>query len=187
MAGHEGVESVEIDFRALLTRVKAANADLVFGGFAIDSGGPQIIQQMKALGLFDAGAKFMGPDGFYSPALVEQATPTAVNNNVYVTFAGLPPDQLPTDLGKRFYTEYKAKYKDEPIGWAMYAYQATIVTVDAINRAGAKIEPRSWKRYTTPRTSRVSPAVSASTTMVTRTAPIWVGFRSKIIGSSSSG
>jgi branched-chain amino acid transport system substrate-binding protein len=88
--------------------------------------------------LFDAGAKLMGPDGFYSPALVEQATPAAVNNNVYVTFAGLPPDQLPTDLGKRFYTDYKARYNDEPIGWSMYAYQATIVTIDAINRAGAK-------------------------------------------------
>lgn len=138
VVGHEGVESVDIDFRALLTKVKAANADLIYGGFVIDSGGPQVIQQMKALGLFDAGAKFMGPDGLYSPALVEQATSAAVNNNVYVTFAGLPPDQLPTDLGKRFYTDYKAKYKDEPIGWAMYAYQATIVTVDAINRAGAK-------------------------------------------------
>lgn len=136
--GHEGVESVDIDFRALLTRVKAANADLVYGGFVIDSGGPQVIQQMKALGLFDAGAKFMGPDGLYSPALVEQATPAAVNNNVYVTFAGLPPDQLPTDVGKRFYADFKAKYKEEPIGWAMYAYQATIVTLDAINRAGAK-------------------------------------------------
>jgi branched-chain amino acid transport system substrate-binding protein len=138
VVGHEGVESVDIDFRALLTKVKAAKADLIYGGFVIDSGGPQIIQQMKALGLFDAGAKFMGPDGLYSPALVEQATPAAVNNNVYVTFAGLPPDQLPTDMGKRFYTDYKAKYKDEPIGWAMYAYQATIVTVDAIKRAGAK-------------------------------------------------
>jgi branched-chain amino acid transport system substrate-binding protein len=138
VVGHEGVESVDIDFRALLTKVKAANADLIYGGFVIDSGGPQVIQQMKALGLFDAGAKFMGPDGLYSPALVEQATPAAVSNNVYVTFAGLPPDQLPTDMGKRFYTDYKAKYKDEPIGWAMYAYQATVVTVDAIKRAGAK-------------------------------------------------
>jgi branched-chain amino acid transport system substrate-binding protein len=138
VVGHEGVESVDIDFRALLTKVKAANADLVYGGFVIDSGGPQIIQQMKALGLFDAGTKFMGPDGLYSSALVEQATPAAVNNNVYVTFAGLPADQLPTDVGKRFYTDYKAKYKEDPIGWAMYAYQATIVGIDAIKRAGAR-------------------------------------------------
>jgi branched-chain amino acid transport system substrate-binding protein len=138
VVGHEGVESVDVDFRALLTKVKAANANLVYGGFVIDSGGPQVIQQMKALGLFDAGAKFMGPDGLYSPALVEQATPAAVNNNVYVTFAGLPPDQLPTEVGKRFYADYKAKYKEEPIGWAMYAYQATLVTLDALKRADVK-------------------------------------------------
>jgi len=138
VVGHEGVESVDIDFRALLTKVKAANADLVYGGFVIDSGGPQLIQQMKALGLFDARTKFMGPDGLYSPALVEQATPAAVNNNVYVTFAGLPPDRLPTQVGQRFYADYKARYKQEPIGWAMYAYQATIVTLDAIRRAGTR-------------------------------------------------
>ena len=142
VVGHEGVESVDIDFRALLTKVKAANAELVYGGFVIDSGGPQVIQQMKALGLFDAGAKFMGPDGLYNPGLVEQATPAAVNNNVYVTFAGLPPDQLPTTAGKRFYADYKAKYKEEPIGWAMYTYQAAIVTLDTINRAGSKDRAR---------------------------------------------
>jgi branched-chain amino acid transport system substrate-binding protein len=133
---------VDIDFRALLTKVRAVNPNLVYGGFVIDSGGPQVIQQMKALGLFDAGVKFMGPDGLFSPALVEQATPAAVNNNVYVTFAGLPSDQLPTEVGKRFYADYKAKYKEEPIGWAMYAYQATIVTVDAMKRAGAKDRAR---------------------------------------------
>lgn len=138
VVGHEGVESVDIDFRALLTKVKAVNADLIYGGFVIDSGGPQVIQQTKALGMFDAGVKFMGPDGLYSPALVEQATPAAVNNNVYVTFAGLPPDRLPTEVGKRFYREYKQKYNEEPIGWAMYAYQATIVTLDAIKRANVK-------------------------------------------------
>jgi branched-chain amino acid transport system substrate-binding protein len=138
IVGHEGMESVDIDFRALLTKVKAANPALVYGGFVIDSGGPQIIQQMRALGLFDAGMKFMGPDGLFSPALVEQATPAAVNNNVYLTFAGLPSDQLPTEVGKRFYADFKAKYKEDPIGWAMYAYQASIVTLDAIKRAGAK-------------------------------------------------
>ncbi len=138
VVGHEGVESVDIDFRALLTKVKAVNADLVYGGLVIDSGGPQIIQQMKALGLFDAGVKFMGPDGLYSSALVEQATPVAVNNNVHVTFSGLPPDRLPTDVGKRFYADYKKKYNEEPIGWAMYAYQAAVVTLDAIKRTDSK-------------------------------------------------
>jgi branched-chain amino acid transport system substrate-binding protein len=137
IVGHDGVESTEIDFRALLTKVRASGADLVYGGFVIDSGGVQIIQQMRALGLFQR-AKFMGPDGLYSPGLIEQATPAAVNDNVYVTFAALPPDKLPTDVGKRFFKDYMDTYKSEPIGWAMYAYQSAIVALDAIKRAGTK-------------------------------------------------
>jgi branched-chain amino acid transport system substrate-binding protein len=137
IVGHDGVESIDIDFRALLTKVRASGADLVYGGFVIDSGGVQIIQQMRALGLFQR-AKFMGPDGLYSPGLIEQATPAAVNDNVYVTFAALPPDKLPTDVGKRFFKDYMDTYKSEPIGWAMYAYQSAIVALDAIKRAGAK-------------------------------------------------
>jgi branched-chain amino acid transport system substrate-binding protein len=104
----------------------------------IDSGGVQIIQQMRALGLFQRGTKFMGPDGLYNPGLIEQATAEAVNDNVYVTFAGLPPDKLPTDIGKRFYQDYKAAYNSEPIGWAMYAYHSAALALDAIKRAGAK-------------------------------------------------
>jgi branched-chain amino acid transport system substrate-binding protein len=138
VVGHDGVESVDIDFRPLLTKVRASGADLVYGGFVIDSGGVQVIQQMKALGMFDARVKFMGPDGLFSPGLVEQATPGAVNNNVYLTFAALPPDRLPTDVGKRFYKDYTKKYNEEPIGWASYAYQAAIIALDSIKRAGVK-------------------------------------------------
>ena len=138
IVGHDGIESVDVDFRALLTKVKASGANLVYGGFVIDSGGVQVLQQMKALGLFDQKVKFMGPDGLYSPAMIEQATPAAVNDNVYVTFAALPPDKLPTDVGKRFYKDYLEAYKSEPIGWAMYAYQSALVALDAIKRAGKK-------------------------------------------------
>jgi branched-chain amino acid transport system substrate-binding protein len=138
IVGHDGVESTSVDFRALLTKVKASGADLVYGGFVIDSGGVQIIQQLRALGLFQRGTKFMGPDGLYNAGLIEQATAEAVNDNVYVTFAALPPDKLPTDIGKRFYQDYKATYNSEPIGWAMYAYQAGALALDAIKRAGTK-------------------------------------------------
>lgn len=138
IAGHDGVESADVDFRALLTKVKASGADLVYGGFVIDSGGVQVVQQMKSLGLFEQKVKFMGPDGLYSPGLVEQATPAAANDNVYVTFAAVPPDKLPTEIGKRFYKDYLEAYKSEPIGWAMYAYQGAVVALEAIKKVGKK-------------------------------------------------
>ena len=53
-----------------------------------------------------------------------------------VSSEAFPSDQLPTEVGKRFYTDYVAAYNAAPIGWAMYAYQTAIVALDAIKRAG---------------------------------------------------
>jgi branched-chain amino acid transport system substrate-binding protein len=134
--GHDGVESVDIDFRALLTKVRATSPDLVYAGVLVDSGGPQIVQQMDALGMFDAGAKFMSEDAMYSDAVLKAVDPAILNDNVYTTFPGMLPSDLPTDVGKKFYQDYVAKYKADPIGWAAYAYNSTRVILDSIKRAG---------------------------------------------------
>lgn len=137
VVGRSGVESGDIDFRTLLTNVRAAQADLVYGGFVIDSGGPQVIQQMSSLGLFRRGVKFMGPDGLVNPALVEQVGGASViDGNVLLTFPGLTPRQLTTDTGKRFVEDFVARFSYEPSPWSTYAYQSVQVVLDAIGRAG---------------------------------------------------
>ncbi len=139
IVGRDGVESTDIDFRALLTKIKAAGPDFVYGGFVIDSGGPQVIQQMASLGLFKDGVKFMGPDGLQNPALVEQVGgPDAVNGNVYLTFPGLTGNQLTSDDGKRYFQEFQTEYGVEPSPWSTYAYQSMQVILNSIERAGAK-------------------------------------------------
>jgi branched-chain amino acid transport system substrate-binding protein len=139
IVGRDGVESTDIDFRSLLTKVRASNADLVYGGFVIDSGGPQVIQQMASLGLFEQGIKFMGPDGLQDQALIEQVGGgTVADGNVFLTFPGLTGSQLSTEAGQRYYTDYIAKYNSEPSPWATYAYQAMQVVLDSIERAGAR-------------------------------------------------
>lgn len=140
VVGHDGIESVNIDFRALLTKVKASGADLVYFGGLVDSGGPQIIQQMDALGMFKAGTKIMSEDAMYSDAVPAAVKPEILNGNLYVTFPSPAVDQLPTDVGKNFYKNYKAKYGSDPIGWAVYSYNATLVILDSIKRAAPKID-----------------------------------------------
>jgi branched-chain amino acid transport system substrate-binding protein len=140
VAGHDGLESVNIDFRALLTKVKAAGPDLVYFGGLVDSGGPQIIQQMDALGMFKAGVKIMSEDAMYSDAVPKAVTPEILNNNLMVTFASPALDQLPTDVGKNFYKNYKAKYGGDPIGWSLYAYNSVLVILDSIKRAAPKLD-----------------------------------------------
>src|SRR5512136_70508 len=110
VAGHDGVESVSIDFRALLTKVKASGADLVYFGGLVDSGGPQIAQQIDALGLFKAGLKLLSDDAMYTDAVPKAVSPDIINGQLYVTFASPALDQLPTAVGKNFYKNYKTKF-----------------------------------------------------------------------------
>lgn len=140
VVAHEGVESTNIDFRALLTKVKASGADLVYGGFLVDSGGPQIAQQMDSLGLFKAGVKFMSDDAMYSDAVPKAVSPEALNGNLYVTFSSPALDQLPTKTGQNFYKNYKAKYNADPIGWSIYSYNSMLVILDSIKRAAPQID-----------------------------------------------
>ncbi len=140
VAGHDGIESVNIDFRAVLTKVKASGADVVYFGGLMDSGGPQIAQQMDALGLFKAGVKLVSDDAMYSDAVPKAVSPDIINGNLYVTFASPALDQLPTDVGKNFYKNYKAKYGGDPIGWSIYAYNSMLVILDSIKRAAPQID-----------------------------------------------
>lgn len=144
VVGHEGVESTDIDFRTLMGKIQESGAEVVYGGFVIDSGGVQVIQQMAAAGLFDAGVKFIGPDGLVDAALIDQVGGADVigDGNVLLTFPGLAPEQV-RDLGekgKRFYDDYVAEYGDPPDAWDSYAYQSTLVILDSIERAAAQGE-----------------------------------------------
>ena len=139
VAAHDGIESVNIDFRAVLTKVRASGADLVYFGGLVDSGGPQILQQMDALGMFKAGVKMLSDDAMYTDAVPQAVSPDTINGNLYVTFASPALDKLPTDVGKNFYKNYKTKYGTDPIGWSIYAYNGMLVILDSIKRAAPKL------------------------------------------------
>lgn len=138
IAGRSSVESTDIDFRALLTSVRSSGADAVYGGFVLDSGGPQVIQQMDSLGLFDAGVEFIGPDGLASAGLFEQIGGVDIaNEHVLLSFPGPLPSTLTTEVGQRFYNDYLANFdNEEPDPFGVYAYQSMQVILDSIERAG---------------------------------------------------
>jgi branched-chain amino acid transport system substrate-binding protein len=138
VVGRGSVESTDIDFRALLNDVRASGADLVYGGFVLDSGGPQVIQQMESQGLFEAGVKFMGPDGLASASLFDQIGGVEIaEGNVLLTFPGLLPAALTTESGQRFYQDYVETHSEEPDPYATYAYQSMQVILHSIETAGA--------------------------------------------------
>lgn len=134
VVGYEGIDPKASNYRSLVTKIKDMGAQLVYFGGTTQTNAGQIAKDLVAGGV---DAKFMSPDGTYEHAFIEAAGAENLEGRAFITFGGIPPNQL-TGKGKEFYENYKAKYNAEPEGYATYAYEATKVVLDAIERAGKK-------------------------------------------------
>ncbi|HEX7897738.1 MAG TPA: branched-chain amino acid ABC transporter substrate-binding protein [Planctomycetota bacterium] len=132
--GHEGIDAQSQEFKALMTKVKAAAPQLVYFGGTTQTKAGQLVKDMLAVGL---DAKFMAPDGCFEDAFILSAGAENVNNRALLTFGGLPADQL-QGKGKVFVENYKKKYGKEPEAYAAYGYECGKVALEAIRRAGKK-------------------------------------------------
>jgi branched-chain amino acid transport system substrate-binding protein len=132
--GHESIDSKAQEFKPLMATIKALKPDLIYFGGTTQSKGGQIAKDMVAAGL---DAKLMVPDACYEVAFIGSAGAENVNDRCYLTFGGLPPDQL-QGPGKAFVEKYKQRFGKEPEGYAIYGYEAGKVALEAITRAGVK-------------------------------------------------
>lgn len=128
--GHQTLDKTTGDYRPLLEAVKKANPDLVYFGGTVANGAPHLLQQMREMGI---QAAFMGPDALMDTSLLEMAGPAA--EGAYVTFVGIPPDQLKTDQAKKFYTDYQKSYKEAPESFSSYGYDAGLAVIAAVQAA----------------------------------------------------
>lgn len=130
---NEGIDSKQPEFKALMNKVKTAGADLVYFGGLVDSGGPQLLKDLKSVA---PDITFMGPDGIQTQAFIDAAG-ADVAEGTYATVAGKSNQDL-TGPGATFYNGFKAKYNHEPDPYAKYGYEAMNVALDAIAKAGKK-------------------------------------------------
>jgi branched-chain amino acid transport system substrate-binding protein len=133
IAGVEGIDVRAANYKALATKIKAANVDIVYFGGVTQSNAGQFTKDLRASGY---KGKLMVPDGCVELAFIQSAGPENVFET-YATFGGLPADQL-TGRGAEFVGRYRAKYRIEPEAYAAYGYEAGRVSLDAIARAGKK-------------------------------------------------
>lgn len=127
-----------IDFSAVLTAIKAQRADLVFYGGLDAQGGP-LLRQMHEFGV---GAKLMGTGGLCTAQLVTLAGEDNVGHNVICTTGGGLVASLPG--GADFERRYRAAYNAEVQAYAPFTYDAVMVLVDAMKRAGS-VDPRRYR------------------------------------------
>ena len=126
------------DFTAILTAIKAKKPDVVFYGGMDAVAGP-MIRQMKQLGI---NAKFMGGDGICSGELPKLAAGAMADGQVVCAEAGGVEGEQKAGMDK-FRADFKKKFGADVQIYAPYVYDATMVMVDALVKAGSA-EPAKY-------------------------------------------
>lgn len=125
----EGYLAQEKDFRAVLTKIRQANPEVIYlPGYYNEAA--LIIKQARELGIT---VPFVGGDAWDSPALVEIAGAKALENTYFTNHYSTQSDN---EKSKSFVESYKAKYNENPDAIGAMAYDATYLLADAITRAG---------------------------------------------------
>lgn len=129
------------DFQAILTKVKSTKPDVVFYGGMDAQAGP-MLRQMKQLGIH---TKFMGGDGICTGELAKLAGDGMSDGQVICAEAGgvLKGKEGPMN---KFKADYKKKFGTDVQIYAPYVYDAVMVMVDAMKKAGSA-EPAKYLPY----------------------------------------
>ena len=116
------------DFKAALTKIKAANADVIFIPAYYEEVG-KIVKQAREIGIT---ATMLGTDGWDDPKVADIAGASALNNTYFSThyFAEDPG-------AKSFIDSFTKEYGHAPNVFAALGYDAGKLLVDALKRAGS--------------------------------------------------
>ncbi|MCW5605131.1 MAG: branched-chain amino acid ABC transporter substrate-binding protein [Burkholderiales bacterium] len=129
IVAREHTTDKDTDFKAILTKIRGRNPDLVmFGG--IDPQAGPMVRQMAELGI---KAKYIGGDGIQTPNFIKLAGDAA--EGAMASIPGLPKDQMPG--GQAFLDKFKARFNAEVELFAPMGYDAVMVLIDAMKRAGS--------------------------------------------------
>jgi len=116
----------ETDFKAVLTKIKSTNPDVVFHGGMDATGGP-MLKQARELGIKSA---FTFGDGACTSEMAKLAGAAA--EGMICSQAGLPAEAASKD----FQDAFKAKY-GEIKQYAPYFYDATQAVIEAMKKANS--------------------------------------------------
>ena len=129
---YEGINVGDKDFSALVSKLKAANVDLVYwGGVQVEGG--LIVRQMRDQGV---NAPLMGGDGIATEEFAAVAGPGA--EGTLMTF---PPDPRNRPEAKPTVEKFRAN-KIEPEAYTLYSYAAVQVIKQAAE-AAKSLDPKT--------------------------------------------
>ncbi|MBP9838189.1 MAG: branched-chain amino acid ABC transporter substrate-binding protein [Proteobacteria bacterium] len=134
VAGFEQIDPKAANYKSLAVKIKQQNPEVIFFGGLTQTNGGQLAKDVVAAGV---NSKFIFPDGCFEKAFIDAAGKEVLEGRSYFTFGGVPPDKL-TGKGEVFFKKYLAKFKSDPEVYSAYAYEATNVILNAIEKVGKK-------------------------------------------------
>ena len=118
-----------VDFKGILTKLKAANPDLIYYGGA-DAQAAPMAKQMKSLAI---KAPLMGGEMLHTPDFLKIAGPAA--EGAYASLAGLPLSDMPG--GSQYVAKYKKAFGTDVETYSPYAYDGTMALLSAMKKANS--------------------------------------------------
>ena len=118
-----------VDFKGILTKLKAANPDLIYYGGA-DAQAAPMAKQMKSLAI---KAPLMGGEMLHTPDFLKIAGPAA--DGTYASLAGLPLSDMPG--GGQYVAKYKKTFGTDVETYSPYAYDGTMALLTAMKKANS--------------------------------------------------
>lgn len=119
------------DFKATLTKIQTANADVIFVPAYYEEVG-KIVKQARELGITSA---ILGTDGWDDTKVIDIAGKDALNNTFFCTHYFEGDEDV-----QGFLEAYKKEYNTDPNVFAALGYDAGKMLIDAIQRGGEESE-----------------------------------------------
>lgn len=120
------------DFMAILTAIKAKNPDGIFFGGMDPQGGP-MLRQMEQLGM--SNTKYFGGDGVCTTDIARLSGGAKTLAHMVCAEGAASMAKMPG--GTAWKARYDAKYPGQYQIYSPYTYDATMLLVDAMKRAGS--------------------------------------------------
>jgi branched-chain amino acid transport system substrate-binding protein len=129
--GPESLDRTASTFRDVADRVEGAAPSLVFFAGASSFNAGQLWRDLRST--LGPGVKLMGGDGIFTLPFLRDADEAALDT--YVVFAGLPVKNY-AGKAAQWAERYRARFGRDPEPFAINAYEAANVVLDAIAAAG---------------------------------------------------
>jgi len=128
--GFEGFQRDAPDYQSLATSIADKAPNVIMIGSIVNNNAGKLVKDLRSVMSAD-DVVIMVPDGCYNPAFIQNAGEEG--EGTFVTFGGVPPKFLESEIGRTWTTRMTERLGHEPDAYATYSYEAAIIAMQAID------------------------------------------------------